>query len=231
MGLGEASSRARAGDEYRALGLSGVNKPNGMEYRLRRSVPAETPAWVPRQREGLELWIADPVPEGWLAFWRGPLELQPGSANARFRAALLTPAGAAWELDFNRFLSHPTHLEIQDIRYHGGRLYLNEACQSYSREAGGQCSSLMRLDPGRGVVEWRTPPLVSNDIFILHDGVVVAGYGFTSEPDSLFLLRRATGEILDRRGLDSAHSYLEVVDGRLVVVTRNRVYTFDLPRH
>lgn len=223
--LREISSRP-APDGYAALGLSGANKPNGMEQRLRRSVPPETPAWMPRSLDGLKLWIADAAPEGrWLGFFRGPLELRPDAENARFRAALFSPGGERlWELELNRFLSRPDHLEIQDVRLVDGALFFNEACQSYSREAEGRCSSLVRVDPERGTAAWRSRPLVSNDIFIPHDRFLVAGYGFTSEPDSLFLVERSTGEIAARYPLDSAHSYLEIVGGQLVVVTRNRVY-------
>jgi len=109
-----------------------------------------------------------------------------------------------------------------------GRLYFNEACQTYSREAGGECSSLLRVDPVQGTVDWRTAPLVSNNIILLHGEHVVAGYGFTAVPDTLFLIDRATGRILDRQPLDSAHSYLEFVGDELVVVTSNQVYTFGI---
>ena len=59
-------------------------------------------------------------------------------------------------------------------------------------------------------MEWRTPPLTSNNIFIFADPYVVAGYGFTAEADSLYLVEQRTGRIADRTGLDSAHEYLEI---------------------
>lgn len=209
-------------DEYRRLGLTGANKPNGMDYRLRQSVPQATPHFLPRHLDGLELFIADPAPEGWLGFYREPLQRMETPANPRFRALLFGEEGERlWDLDLNRFLSRPDHLEIQDVRYQEGELYFNEACQSYSREAGGRCSSLVRVDPARQEVEWRTPPRTSNNIFILHGPHVIAGYGFTAEPDSLFWIRRETGEIVTRRRLDSAHSYLEIREGDLVVVTHS----------
>lgn len=215
--------------EYLRLGLSGVNKPEGPEYRLRRSVPSQTPLHVPREMEGLVLFIAEPTPEGWFAFYREPLERMEGARNPSFRAVLFGEDWRRrWDLDLNRFLSRPDHLEIQDIRYREGKLYFNEACQSYSREAGGNCSSLLRVDPERQQVEWRTRPRTSNDIFILHGPHVIAGYGFTAEPDSLFWIARETGEIVARRHLPSAHSYLEVQDGRLLVLTQgDRVDTLE----
>ncbi len=226
--LREISNHPLSGG-YAALGLSGANKPNGLEYRLRRSVPASAPRFVPRRLGPLDLWIAEPASGGaWMGFYRSQLGLLPGDTNADFRAVLFGPGGERrWDLDLNRFLSRPNHLEIQDLRLHDGKLYFNEACQSYSREAGGECSSLVRVDPVAGRVDWRTRPLVSNDVFILRDPYVVVGYGFTSEPDSLFLVEQGTGALVASRALDSAHAYLELVDGRLVVVTRGRVYEMD----
>lgn len=219
------------GRGYAALGLSGANKPNGLEYRVRQEVPADRPAYVRAELEGLQLFIADRTPDGWLAFYRGPLGGAANGGNVAYRAILFRADGSrAWDTNLNRFLSRTDRLEVQDVRYADGKLYLNEACQSYAREVGGACSSLLRVDPAAGRVDWRTPPLTSNNVILLHGPYVVAGYGFTAEADSLFLVDRATGRIVDRQPLDSAHSYLEIVDGDLVVVTSNQVYVFGIER-
>jgi len=217
------------GRGYAQLGLSGLNKPNGLEYRLRQEVPSRRPAYVKAELDGLQLFIADSTADGWMGFYRGPLGGGPNGANVAYRAILYRADGSrAWDTNLNRFLSRTDHLEVQDVRYANGRLYFNEACQSYSREAGGACSSLLAVDPVAGTVGWRTPPLTSNNIILLHGPYIVAGYGFTAEPDSLFLIDRATGRILDRQPLDSAAGYLEVTGEDLVVVTTNQLYYFRI---
>lgn len=224
------SRTAVADPSYRALGLTGENKPNGLEFRLRRSIPAHTPAWVPRMRGPLELFIADQTPDGWLAFYRTPLAQMRGAANPRFVVVMRQAADAvAWDLELNPLLSRPERLEVTDLRYADGRLYFNESCQSYSREAGGRCSSLVRVDPRAGRVDWRTPPLVSNNVFVVRGPYVAAGYGFTDEPDAVSLVDRATGRILATHGLDSAPAYLEFRDGDLHVVTQGSLYRFRVP--
>jgi hypothetical protein len=217
------------GRGYAQLGLTGANKPNGLEYRLRQEVPSRRPAYVKAELDGLQLFIADSTSDGWMAFYRGPLGGGPNGANVSYRAVMHRADGSrAWDTNLNRFLSRTDHLEVQDIRYADGRLYFNEACQSYSREAGGACSSLLRVDPVAAATDWRTPPLTSNNVILLHGPYVIAGYGFTAEEDSLFLIDRATGRILDRQPLDSAHGYLEMVGNELLVVTTNQVYVFGI---
>lgn len=217
------------GRDYAQLGLTGVNKPNGMVYRTRQDVPSRRPAYVQAELDGLQLFIADSTEDGWMAFYRGPLAGAPNGANVGYRAVMYRTDGSrAWDTNLNRFLSRTDRAEVQDIRYAAGRLYFNEACQSYSREANGACSALLRVDPVAGTVDWRTQPLTSNNILLLHGPYVIAGYGFTAEADSLFLIDRATGRVLDRQPLDSAHTYLEIVGDELVVVTTNQVYVFAI---
>lgn len=209
----------------RALGLSGRNKTNGWDERYRRSIPPRLPPYVPRTLRGLTLFIAEPVPGGWFAFYRSEPGISSARSNARYLAVLYTPGGAPrWELPLNPFLSRPRDLEIQDIRYVDGQLYFNEACQSYAREAGGRCSALVRVDPRARRVVWRTRALVSNNVFIFQDGHLVAGYGFTAEPDYVYLVSAATGRIVATQRLDSAHRDLEVSGGVLNVVTHSRLY-------
>jgi hypothetical protein len=211
-----------------AAGLGGPNKPNGVEQRYRRWVPAETPAYVSRQLDSLELAIADETDDGWMAFYESPLRgLGP---NRAYRAALFGPGGnRLWDLPLNQYLSRNDQLEIQDIRYQDGHLYFNEACQTYAQEAGGDCSALVSIHPETGLLDWRTPDLVSNDIFVFYGPYLITGYGFTNEEDYLYLVDRTDGAVIERMPLDSAHDYLEVTDRTLRVVTYNSVYTFLLP--
>jgi hypothetical protein len=225
------SQRRKTADDYASLGVTGINKPNAVFQRLRMGYAGTLPPYVQPRLDGMDMMLADSTQDGWLALYRTPLAEWAGSAaNGGYRAVLYAGDGARkWELDLTRFLSRTDRLEIQDLRYADGKLYFNEACQSYSREAGGRCSSLLRVDVGRGTVDWRTPPLVSNNVLILHGPWVIAGYGFTAEPDFLHLIDRRTGAIVAKQRLDSAQSYLEVRGNRLHVVTYDSVYVFELP--
>lgn len=214
--------------ELAFLGLSNHNKPNGRMYRLRQSIPADLPAFVPRTLGNQNLVIADPTPDGWLCLYKGPFPMD--NANCSYTATLVSDMNRlTFSLDLNQFLSRPTDLEIQDIRYLDGKLFFNEACQSYSSQADGDCSALVCMNPFLPQVLWRTPNLTSNNILIMHKGVIICGYGFTAEPDYLYLVDAATGSILSATELDSAHDYLEIQGDKLYVTTYKSLYTFQLP--
>ena len=144
--------------------------------------------------------------------------------NCRVLVVGYDPCGKRnWTRDLRSVMSRPTHLEVQDVRVAGGVVYFNEACQSYSREAGGQCSALVALDPASGQALWRTKPLVSNNRLLVIGDYVVAGYGFTAEPDHVSLVRRRDGVVTSRARLANAHEDL-VVEGNVLVV---RTYPGD----
>ncbi|MBN2433494.1 MAG: SH3 domain-containing protein [Acidobacteria bacterium] len=223
------------GSDYAALGLSGVNKINGRIYRLRShrlpgegqwigpAVPAAVPHVLP---SGLELNILDDHPEGWLAFYRSP----PGTgAYDTYEARFYGQDGTLqWSVGLDRFLPDGQPREIQDIRLVPPRLFFNAACASYSRESGDRCSELVAIHPDTGEELWRTPHLVSNNIFIPAGAWLICGYGFTSEPDFLYIVDQISGQVLTWQALDSAADYLEIRDDVLWVTTYNYLHSYRM---
>jgi hypothetical protein len=148
--------------------LTGKNKPDGIALRYRKEVPTNTPGFVRREYDGLDLFIADAIPEGWLAFYKGNC----GSLGdvCDYRAIFYNDDRTQrWDLNLNRYLQQERYVEIQDVRYHDGQLFFNEACATYASEVQGQCSWLVSVDPTFQEENWRTPPMTSNNVFILHD--------------------------------------------------------------
>lgn len=167
------------------------------------------PAGIPTTLGTLELFLADPADGGTFVLYREPYNLGSctlgGKQNCAYEAAFYGATDKReWTLSLAQVMSRPDGLEIQDVRYSRGVLYFNEACQSYSAEQGGQCSSLVAVDPVAKKVLWRTPSLVSNGRFALRGCYIVAGYGFTSEPDNVFLVERASGKVVQTIRVSSA---------------------------
>lgn len=201
----------------------------------------EVPGFIPKTLGTLELFLLDAADSGYLAFYREPYNLQScqlsGEGNCAYEARHYDGAGhLKWRLPVNDLLSRADHLEVQDIRLSGGVLYFNEGCQSYSQEAEGRCSSLVAVDPVARKVLWRTPPLVSNSRFVVRGCYLVAGYGFTAEPDHVFLVSRGTGKVLQEVLVASAPERMTLVGRDQLdveiysgVVGRFRLVDFDGP--
>jgi hypothetical protein len=182
--------------------------------------PTRVPDFVPLKRDALELFLLDESAEGFFALYREPygatesgcaLRGSREATNCEFTVALFAPDGSErWAHRLNDHFSRRDRLEVQDVRYSNGVVYFNEACQSYSREARGRCSSLVALDPASGEVRFRTPSLVSNGEIVVLDSHLVASYGFEGEKLEMSLVARDTGRVTTRLEMPAAIEHIEV---------------------
>lgn len=99
-----------------------------------------------------------------------------------------------------------------------GVLYVSNAHRTYSEISGGSNGYITALDMNTLEVLWRSDPLVSNsENFLLLDDVIVTGYGFTDEDDFVYLLDRATGEVIESVAVPSAPEYFHIYWNTLYV--------------
>ncbi|HEX7452115.1 MAG TPA: hypothetical protein VF294_07515, partial [Polyangiaceae bacterium] len=170
------------------------------------------PSFIPEKDDELSLQLMDVTSEGYFAVWRSlyGAKSKPNE-NPQARARLYDCKGSVvWTLDLNQFYSGPLHLELQDARYVDGVLYFNEACQSYSKEAGGKCSSLVAVDPKQRKVSWKTAPLTSNGRFYVTKHYVVTVYAFTNEQRFVNVLKRQDGKLVATAKLVGHHEWDEL---------------------
>ncbi len=160
----------------------------------------DVPAFVPLEVGTSELDLLDPRPGGgFVATYRERFEqCGAGKGNCATIVKVFDVDGKeSASVSLGQFLSRRDQLEVQDVRLADGVLYFNEACQTYSREAGGRCSALVALDLAQKKVLWRTHALVSNNEFRVVGPYLVAAYGFTGEPARVTVLRRQDGAVMD----------------------------------
>ncbi len=102
----------------------------------------------------------------------------------------------------------------------GGVLYVETAHSTFARSSGGHNAYLTAIDLATRKVRWRSPALVANaGSFELDGGVIVTGYGFSEEPDYLYLLSRRTGAPLARLMVPTAPDFIVRKGSRLYVRT------------
>lgn len=195
-------------------------QPNAPGLRLRTMArPADhlwigpdVPAYVPLELGTSDLDLLDPRPGGgWIATYRERYEACSSPRSCAATVKLFDGYGKETDsVSLGQFYSRPDQLEVQDVRFADGVLYFNEACQTFSREAGGRCSSLVALDVASKKVLWRTRSLVSNNELRVIGGYVVAAYGFAGEPASITVLRRKDGAVMDRHALPGTNFEMRI---------------------
>lgn len=147
-----------------------------------------------------------------------------------------------YALDFANYLkpgvvSSPREREftVASIRWaeeaSDGILYVSSFHNTYSRSSGGQNGYITALDPKTGKLKWRSAPLTCNTRNFLLDGdAIVTGYGFTEEPDFLYVLDRKSGEVTQTTRVKTGPEMLIPKDGKLFVRCYDTNYVFRMRR-
>ena len=106
-----------------------------------------------------------------------------------------------------------------------GVLYVENAHATYAASSYGRNGYITAIDLKTKRALWRSPALVANArTFLVTGRYLITGYGFTDEPDYLYLLDRKTGGVVDRLHLPSAPEQI-TWHGKLIHV---RTYDHDV---
>jgi hypothetical protein len=110
-------------------------------------------------------------------------------------------------------------------------LYVAASNLYAAERSDGKNAFLAAVDRGSGALLWQSRPLVANSrTFVLHEGVIFTGYGFTAEPDFLFVLDARSGEVLQELKVKSGPEILIRKDDLLHVRAYDRNYVFGITR-
>ncbi|MBI4699559.1 MAG: hypothetical protein HY744_00085 [Deltaproteobacteria bacterium] len=203
-----------------------------------RGTPGSLPAGLPTRYGNALLVKAIVRPDHAL------LLFGPDFSRARYVAALdyaggLGEAvGARAVLDFALFERAPETLRgdeafvdqhVDWAELQAGVLYVQTGHSTYARSSHGLNAFITAVDLGTGDLLWQSQPLVAGaGNFLLREGYIICGYGFTEEPDFLYVLDARTGRVASRTPVASGPSLLVEKDGRLFVRTYDTDYVFEI---
>lgn len=119
---------------------------------------------------------------------------------------------------------HVEWAQVQD-----GVLFVSTRHLGYASDSGGLNAFITAIALPTGDLYWRSESLVSNSYtFLVRDGWIITGYGFTAEPDFLFVIDGKTGEVVQRMPMKSGPEYILEKDGVLHVRTYDRDYRLTM---
>lgn len=108
-------------------------------------------------------------------------------------------------------------------------LYISHSHNTYAKSSNNMNAYITAIDLSDMSIIWRTKALVSNcNNFLIVDGVIISGYGFTDEPDYLYQIDINNGKVLNKTLLKSAPSYIIKKGKSLYVRTYNTDYKFSI---
>lgn len=221
-------NRITDGDEW--FGANGLALPVYEVPNPSRNTPGDLPEFVPEKFGNQLLVKAIRCPDAVLLVYGADF------SDGRYLVALDPASGDfLYGFDFLRYSYPPTFAERdrdfvrQAIKWawqENRVLYVSHAHSTYARASGGSNAHITALDTATGAVLWRSRPLVSNATnFELAGDTIIAGYGFTAEPDYLYLLDKTTGQVREHIKLKSGPEYILLKSERLYV----RTYDTELP--
>lgn len=146
--------------------------------------------------------------------------------------------GASYIFDFASYRMSPDYVK-EDLDYiaqrlnwariENGILYVSHSHNTYAESSKGMNAYITAISLENNSVLWRSQPLVSNgQNFIIHNDVIVCGYGFTNEKDYLYTLDKNTGKVNGKLTLKTGPSYFVLKDNVFYVRTYNMDYTFKI---
>jgi hypothetical protein len=163
----------------------------------------------------------------------------PDFAGGRYLVALNSAdSQPSYSLDFGKYIKPPkvargeagfVEEKLQWAQEADGVLYAANFHRTYARSSGRQNGYITALDPNTGRMKWRSRSLVCNSTnFLVKGDAIIAGYGFTAEPDFLYVLDRRSGAVAQTVKLKSGPSWILEKGGRIYVRTYNTDYVFRL---
>ena len=204
-------------------GQVGERKPTlvlvSSRYRDPATLPPDRPAppaWAPKTYRGEQLDDAVRQRGNVFLIYGGRYVVAATARNQALRYAL----------DFGRFTRPPNGGEFEPVtwaREVEGVLYVSNSHLTYASTTNGRNAYVSAVDLGTTRTRWRSPALIANArTFVVTGDLIVAGYGFTAEPDFLYVLDRDTGKVLDRLAVPSAPEVIKLRGDRLHVRTYDR---------
>lgn len=231
--------------------------PRLVQLSKRRNGITDTEAWFqsnglvrhgfigPRPVGGGDVPVGLPVRvDSWLVLWGHKSALHTTLVLGRDwrggqRVAVLDAANrpsevfdfAAWaRASFTEPGAEPfVEQNVSWAEVHDDVLYVATGHSTYAKSSGRKNAFVSAVDLRSGELLWQSASLVSNaENFLVIGDWVLCGYGFTAEPDALFVLDRATGKTAARVALSSGPAQLVLKDGTLFVRTYDHDLTFRI---
>ena len=109
-------------------------------------------------------------------------------------------------------------------------LYFSFYHRTYAYSSQGMNGYISALDTDSNNISWISKPLVCNANFIIDGEYIITGYGFTDEPDFLYILDKSNGSIISKTPLANGPEIIGINGDHIFVRTYSYEYEFALAK-
>lgn len=108
-------------------------------------------------------------------------------------------------------------------------LYVSTMHHSFAKSSKGKNAFVSAIGAKDGELRWQSEALVCNtENFVIHGAYIICGYGFSDEPDFLYVISRANGKTVSKTPLKNGATYIVMKNNQLFVRARDTDYVFDV---
>lgn len=120
--------------------------------------------------------------------------------------------------------------DVSNFTLQNGILYFSFYHRTYAYSSHGMNGYISALDTDSNKISWISKPLVCNANFIIDGDYIITGYGFTDEPDFLYILDKSNGSIISKTSLANGPDLIGINGNHIFVRTYSYEYDFVLTR-
>ncbi len=118
--------------------------------------------------------------------------------------------------------------DVSNAHLVGDILYVHHGHDTYAYSSGGKNAYISAIDLKYNKVLWTSAPLTCNSNFIIVGNTIICGYGFSAEPDYVYLVDMATGQRRQTLKVASGPSNIVKKGNQIHVLTYGEYYVFDI---
>lgn len=121
-----------------------------------------------------------------------------------------------------------TKISVENVQIENDILYAVVGHSTYAAASSGYNAYLVAIDLKNQKIKWISKPLTSNSDFCIYGETIITGYGYSDEPDYIYVVDKATGTRLKSIKVANGPEQFSIINNKLYVRTYSYDYVFGL---
>lgn len=115
---------------------------------------------------------------------------------------------------------------VRQFAINDGILYFSHYHNTYAEFSCGMNGYISALNLETNEIIWTSKPLTCNSNFVIYGDYIITGYGFTDEPDYLYIIDKSNGAFMKKVSLANAPGIIGMKGNHIFVRTYSYEYEF-----